>query len=164
MTKWVRLPNHEKLCKCLNIPHFKHNGPTSTLRYSCHDRGLPCDGLGFNWICINFSPIRTVVWVLVNFKFWHQNPQAHAICDSWGSHSSAVQDSSVLGFLKTSFSHIIWLHLVLNWRQLTLCKIFGSHCGECSEIIFGLLVCERCIWINKTTDYYGTTRKVFNIE
>jgi len=51
----------------------------------------------------------------------HDNPQAHAICDSWGSHSGAVQDPGALGFLKTSFSHITWLHLVLNWRQLTLC-------------------------------------------
>jgi len=48
------------------------------------------------------------------------NPQAHFICDSWGSRSGAAQDSSVPGFLKTSFLHIIWLHLDLNWRQLTL--------------------------------------------
>jgi len=41
--------------------------------------------------------------------------------------------------------------------------IFGSHCGECSEIMYGLLVSEWCVRINKT-DHYGTSRKTFNIE
>lgn len=37
MTKWVRLPNQGEVRKCLNIPDFTDNGPTSTLQGMCQD-------------------------------------------------------------------------------------------------------------------------------
>lgn len=51
MTKWVRLPNHDKVRKCSNIPHLNDKGPTSTpgtgVKTSKH--GFQYDGIWNNY-------------------------------------------------------------------------------------------------------------------